>query len=68
MKKSPKNTINALRQFAPKYRVIAQQLREVLRAGDYQPKQIFLSEAQLVDQYGVSRATIREALDVRVHV
>ena len=64
--KSPENTINTLRQFAPKYRVIAQQLREVLRSGDYQPNQILLSEAQLVEQYGVSRATIREAIDVLV--
>ena len=56
-----------LLQYAPKYRVIANRLREQInKKGDYAPKQRFLSESQLVEQFQVSRATIRQALDVLV--
>ena len=55
-----------LAQYAPKYRVIANQLRSKIERGDHKPGEMFASEAQLVEQFGVSRATIRSALDALV--
>ena len=58
--------VEELAQYAPKYRVIAEELRQQIVEGQYQENQGFPSELELVKQYEVSRATVRGALEVLV--
>jgi GntR family transcriptional regulator of arabinose operon len=67
MASNKKNARFELSDYAPKYRVVAGQLRELIRTGNLLPDELFMSETQLTRQYGVSRATIRQALEVLVH-
>lgn len=48
---------------APLYQQIYQILRQKIMAGEWQPDELLPSEAALVAQYAVSRATVRQALD-----
>jgi len=53
---------SGLSQFAPRYRVIANQLRRKIRAGEYGSDLSLPSEAVLTKKFNVSRGTIREAV------
>ncbi len=46
----------------PQYRRIAAELRTAIEAGDLRPGDALPSEAALVERYGVSRGTARQAL------
>lgn len=46
----------------PLYRQVAEQIREIILAGGLAPGQNLPTERELSDQFGVSRASIREAL------
>ncbi|NBH01923.1 GntR family transcriptional regulator [Amycolatopsis sp. SID8362] len=48
----------------PAFRQVAADLREKITAGDYAPGEQLPSERELVDSYGVSRPTIREAVNL----
>jgi GntR family transcriptional regulator len=56
--------INNLGGFAPKYHRIADALRRDLSTGQYQPGDRMPAETDLVDRFGVSLPTIRQALGV----
>jgi GntR family transcriptional regulator of arabinose operon len=66
MVSNKKNDGFGLSDYAPKYRVVASHLRDQIRTGNHRPNDLFMSESQLTEQHGVSRATIRQALDVLV--
>jgi len=53
-----------LRRVRKAYEQVAEQLRELIFSGALSPTQRLPSEAALASQFGVSRATIREALRV----
>ncbi len=48
---------------SPLYQQIYQLLRKKIKDGQWQPGDLVPSEAELVEQYQVSRATVRQALD-----
>ena len=48
----------------PLYLQIAEQLRARIVAGSLRPGDALPTEFDLKDQYGVSRATVRQALDI----
>lgn len=48
----------------PAYRKIADDLRAAIKRGEYQPGQRIPGENQLMEQYGFSRNTVRDALAV----
>ncbi|WP_284746465.1 GntR family transcriptional regulator [Amycolatopsis sp. RTGN1] len=48
----------------PAFRQVAADLREKITAGEYSPGEQLPSERDLVDSYGVSRPTIREAVNL----
>lgn len=49
---------------APKYRNVARQLFEKIRGGNFSPGDALPSEQKLADRYGVSRITVRRAIEV----
>ncbi|GAA5160708.1 GntR family transcriptional regulator [Pseudonocardia eucalypti] len=49
---------------APKYQRIAEQLRREIAAGQYKPGERMPAETDLVERFGVSLPTIRQALSV----
>ncbi|MFF3867819.1 GntR family transcriptional regulator [Micromonospora sp. NPDC001898] len=50
----------------PPYRQLAGILLARIRRGDWQPNRAIPSEAQLVGEYGIARATVRRAIAVLV--
>lgn len=48
---------------APKYEQIAKEIRKRIREGVYQPKTAMPDQNTLADEFGVSRMTIKKALD-----
>lgn len=48
----------------PLYEQLAAVLRQVIQSGDIQPRDLLPSESQLQQTYGVSRGTIRRALEI----
>jgi GntR family transcriptional repressor for pyruvate dehydrogenase complex len=54
----------AVRRVRKAYEQVADQLRELIVAGDIAPSERLPNEARLAAQFGVSRPTIREALRV----
>jgi DNA-binding FadR family transcriptional regulator len=46
----------------PRYRLVADQIAERIRAGDYEPGSKMPADKDLVAQLGVSRTTVREAM------
>jgi GntR family transcriptional regulator len=48
---------------SPLYQQIYQLLRHKILGGQWNPNEMLPSEAELVEQYNVSRATVRQALD-----
>ncbi|WP_405114700.1 GntR family transcriptional regulator [Micromonospora sp. NBC_01405] len=50
----------------PPYRQLAGILVARIRRGDWQPNRAIPSEAQLVGEYGLARATVRRAIAVLV--
>ncbi|MCA1305618.1 FadR family transcriptional regulator [Microbacterium esteraromaticum] len=48
----------------PAYRVIAERIEQAVLSGELRPGDHLPSERELVEQYGVSRPTVREALRV----
>jgi GntR family transcriptional regulator len=52
------------RSGVPAFRQVAADLREKISAGQYAPGERLPSERELVDTYGVSRPTIRDAVNV----
>jgi GntR family transcriptional regulator len=50
----------------PKYHQLAALLREKIDSGEWQPRSAIPSERQLETLYGISRTTIREAIDTLV--
>jgi len=50
----------------PKYHQLAALLREKIDNGEWQPRSAIPSERQLESLYGISRTTIREAIDILV--
>jgi len=50
----------------PKYHQLAVLLREKIDNGEWQPRSAIPSERQLESLYGISRTTIREAIDILV--
>jgi DNA-binding FadR family transcriptional regulator len=51
-----------VRRIGKAFEQVAEQLRELIAAGVLAPGQRLPTEAQLAEQFGVSRATVREAL------
>lgn len=49
---------------APKYKSVAENLYEKIRSGNLEPGEALPSEQKLADRYGVSRITVRRALEV----
>ncbi|MCQ4082237.1 GntR family transcriptional regulator [Streptomyces sp. RB6PN25] len=47
---------------SPMYMQVADKLAQAIKAGDYEPGTTLPSETQMIERYGVSRATIRSAL------
>ncbi len=47
----------------PLYHQVLEVLREDLEAGKFMPGAMFPSESELINRFGVSRATVRKALD-----
>lgn len=47
----------------PKYEQIANHLRKRINAGDYQPNELMPDQVSLAEEFGVSRMTIKKALD-----
>ncbi|MFB7631718.1 GntR family transcriptional regulator [Streptomyces sp. NPDC056149] len=45
------------------YQQVAAEIRSGITAGDYKPGSLLPSEAQLIERYGVSRPTVRKAID-----
>src|SRR5919206_988469 len=56
--------VPAVQRVRKAYEQVADQLRELITSGELAPGQRLPSEAALAVQFGVSRATIREALRV----
>lgn len=52
------------RSGVPAFRQVAADLRQKIAAGDYAPGEQLPSERELVDTYGVSRPTVRDAVNV----
>ncbi|MET7990010.1 GntR family transcriptional regulator [Amycolatopsis sp. NPDC005232] len=52
------------RSGVPAFRQVAADLREKITAGQYAPGEQLPSERELVDAYGVSRPTVREAVNM----
>jgi GntR family transcriptional regulator len=48
----------------PLYEQLAAVLRQIIQSGELQPRDSLPSESQLQQTYGVSRGTIRRALDI----
>ena len=46
----------------PRYRLVAQQIADLILEGNLRPKEKMPAERELVESLGVSRATVREAL------
>ena len=55
-----------LAQYAPKYRIVAEKLRTEIKKGLYDLDMALPTEEALIGRYGVSRTTIRSALDLLV--
>jgi DNA-binding transcriptional regulator YhcF (GntR family) len=51
-------------RFIPRYRKLADHLREQISSGVWQPGDRLPTEIKLMAQYGVSRNTVRSALDI----
>lgn len=49
---------------AAKYKTVAENLNEKIRSGDFTPGDVLPSEHQLAKCYGVSRITVRRAIEV----
>ena len=49
-------------QYAPKYRIVAEELRRRALGGEYIANQLIPSETELIKEFKVSRVTIRNAL------
>ncbi|MFE6691888.1 GntR family transcriptional regulator [Streptomyces sp. NPDC057743] len=45
------------------YQQVAAEIRSGITAGEYKPGSLLPSEAQLIERYGVSRPTVRKAID-----
>ncbi|MER6048429.1 GntR family transcriptional regulator [Streptomyces sp. NPDC001793] len=45
------------------YQQVAAEIRSGITAGEYKPGALLPSEAQLIERYGVSRPTVRKAID-----
>lgn len=60
----PRFVIGKGMKAATRYEQVAERIRSEIQAGILPPGGRLPSESQLVEQYGVSRATIREALDL----
>ncbi|MFG2072919.1 GntR family transcriptional regulator [Nonomuraea maritima] len=54
-------TVNQLDP-TPLWEQLAAIIRERIKAGDYQPRQALPSEAQLQQEHGVARGTVRRAM------
>jgi GntR family transcriptional repressor for pyruvate dehydrogenase complex len=55
---------NRLRVVVPKApRLVAESLRERILEGEFEPDELLPSSDQLLEEYGVSRSTLREALN-----
>lgn len=54
--------VTALRRSKPRYAEVADQLLARIKAGDIKVGSMLPTEAELVDVYGVSRNTVREAM------
>ena len=54
----------SLTKYIPRYRFIANDLRQQIRTGAYHPGDMIPTESKLVQKYEVSRGTVRDALDV----
>ena len=50
----------------PLFQQLAEELRNALRAGEYPPGSQLPTEHQLCGRYGVSRVTVRKALERRL--
>ena len=50
----------------PLYQQIVDYVREMIRTGEYQPGQILPSESKFCEQFGVSRITVRNAIQLLV--
>ncbi|WP_205626102.1 GntR family transcriptional regulator [Photobacterium aquae] len=50
----------------PMYRQIADAIKEQIQAGDYKPGEALPTEAQLREQFSVSRVTVRQALKLLI--
>jgi GntR family transcriptional regulator len=48
----------------PLYEQLAAVLRQMIKSGELRPRDPVPSESQLQQEYGVSRGTIRRALDI----
>lgn len=46
----------------PLWEQLAAILRDQIRAGDYEPRQVLPSEAHLQQEHGVARGTVRRAM------
>ena len=51
-------------RFSPYYRWLAETLREEIAQGVYKPGDALPTEYRLIDEYGVSRITVRKVLDL----
>ncbi|WP_229398849.1 GntR family transcriptional regulator [Micromonospora okii] len=65
MEPDPDGRIDPGAPLAP-YRQLAGILAARIRRGDWQPNRAIPSEAQLVQEYGIARATVRRAIAVLV--
>lgn len=48
----------------PLYEQLAAILRERIKSGDLEPRQVLPSEKQLQQEHGVARGTVRRAMDL----
>ncbi len=53
-----------LRSPVPLYRQLADRLRDRIAAGEFSPDEPLPSESRLMQEYGVSRVTVRKAYQV----
>ncbi|MCW3002887.1 MAG: FadR family transcriptional regulator [Conexibacter sp.] len=59
-----RSSLGSVRPVLKAYEQVAEQLRELMMTGDLAPGQRLPSEAALAVEFGVSRATVREALRI----
>jgi DNA-binding GntR family transcriptional regulator len=51
-------------QFIPRYKKIADELRQHIQDGTYKTRELIPSEVELIERFSVSRGTVREALSL----